>query len=108
MDPISHVLSDLVKQALEEVAPTLITKALEECLPAVLRRASLPVYLDKKQLMELTGWSARKVEYVKAERRLPFIRRGRTVLFPTDAVEEFFEAGRVDAYCARTQNGGAR
>jgi excisionase family DNA binding protein len=74
-----------------------VQDALSETLPAALRQATEKKYLTKRELMDLTGWSARTVEYKKTERKIPFIRRGRTILFPTEEVYEWLEEGRVEA-----------
>jgi excisionase family DNA binding protein len=74
-----------------------VQHALSETLPTALRQATEKKYLTKRELMDLTGWSARTVEYKKTERKIPFIRRGRTILFPTEEVYEWLEQGRVEA-----------
>jgi len=74
-----------------------VQNALSQMLPSALRQATEKKYLTKKELMGLTGWSARTVEYKKSERKIPFIRRGRTILFPTQEVYEWLEEGRVEA-----------
>jgi excisionase family DNA binding protein len=74
-----------------------VQNALSETLPTALRQATEKKYLTKRELMDLTGWSARTVEYKKSERKIPFIRRGRTILFPTEEVYAWLEKGRVEA-----------
>ncbi len=54
-------------------------------------------YMTKRELMALTGWSSRQVEYRKSSGDLPFIRRNRLVLFPTNEVLSWLEEGRVPA-----------
>lgn len=71
-----------------------VGSALKGALPEILRRANTKPYLTKSELMELTGWSSRTVEYRKKS-GLPFVRQGRLVLFPTDAVYDWLEEGRV-------------
>jgi excisionase family DNA binding protein len=51
--------------------------------------------LTKKELMDLTGWSSRTVEYKKAEGIIPYVRQGRLCLFPTDEILAWLEEGRV-------------
>ena len=62
-----------------------------------LRRLPDKPYMTKRELMALTGWSSRQVEYKKAQGQIPFIRRDRLVLFPTDEFFPWLEAGRVPA-----------
>lgn len=80
---------------LRELLSEELTHALNTVLPEVVRRATAKPYLTKAELMELTGWSSRQVEYKKSKRTIPFVRRGRLVLFPTDEVFAYLEEGRV-------------
>ncbi len=68
-----------------------------EILPDAIRRATAKEYLTKAELMKLTGWSSRQVEYKKERRALTFVRRGRTVLFPSEAVFAYLEEAVVPA-----------
>ena len=72
-----------------------VESALSGILAEEIRKATTKPYLTKKELMHLTGWSSRQVEYRKANRSIPFVRRGRTILFPTDEIYAFLEQGRV-------------
>jgi excisionase family DNA binding protein len=86
----------LVTLVADAVRPA-VSAALTDCLPELLRRAALSVYLTKQELGTLTGWSTRKIDYLVAERRIPVVRRGRTVLFRTEDVERYLEEGYVPA-----------
>ena len=90
-----HIIA--TREALESVVEEAVTRALIEALPEAVRRANEKPFLTKREVMELTGWSSRQVEYKKANRELPFIRRGRTILFPTDAVHAYLNEGLVPA-----------
>jgi excisionase family DNA binding protein len=97
VDPAALALAirAVLGDALREEVRAAVEAAITARLPEVIRRASLPPYLTRAEVCALTGWSERKVDYLRAERRLPFIRRGRTVLFPTSEVEAFLDAGHV-------------
>ncbi len=90
---MSHPLV-VSRDDLELIVDKTAKKTAEETLKR-LRQAIQPAYLTKAQLMELTGWSSRQVEYRKSKRQIPFIRRGRTVLFPYDEIVAWIEEGRV-------------
>lgn len=79
-----------------------VHEAVREAVPAAVRAATRKPYLTKAELMELTGWSSRTVEYRKANRAIPFVRHGRTVLFPTDEVEAYLREGYVPAKTPRS------
>ena len=72
-----------------------VRQAVREEVPEAVRLGTRQPYLTKKALQEWTGWSARKIEYMKSKRKITFIRRGRTVLFPTKEVIAYLEEGRV-------------
>lgn len=60
----------------------------------------MPTHLTKAKLREITGWSSRTVEYKKAQGEIPYIRRGRLVLFPTDEIMAYLREGYVPARTA--------
>lgn len=104
-DPLLTLVQNLVSDAVRAEVQTAVEAALTGTLPAIIRRAALPAFLTKRELAELTGWSIRKIDYLRAQRRIPFIRHGRTVLFPTAEVEAFLMQGHVPALGAG-QTGG--
>ena len=91
MSEIILVKSDHLRSIVAEG----VREAVRSEVPAAVRLGVKKSYMTKKELMELTGWSSRQVEYRKANRSIPFIRRGRTILFPTDDLYAFLEEGRV-------------
>ena len=95
MQELSDALRDVVIAALEEVAPEILANTMEEILPGVIRRAKLPVYLTNNDLEELTGWGSRKIAYLRKERKIPFIKHGRKILYPTDEIEAYLREGLV-------------
>ena len=86
----------LTARQIEEYIDKSIRSTMEELVPKIVRRATQKLYLSKKDLMELTGWSSRQVEYRKANRSIPFVKRGRTILFPTEEIYQFLEDGKVE------------
>lgn len=80
-------LSALIERAVEA--------AVSRAVPPAVERGTRRPYMTKAELMELTGWSSRTVEYRKAQRQIPYVRQGRTVLFPTGEVEAYLRAGYV-------------
>lgn len=80
---------------LEEVVDKALEEALHKHLPETIRRATTKAYLTKQELMDLTGWSSRQVEYKKSQREIPFVRRGRLILFPTADIYTYLDEGFV-------------
>lgn len=87
----------LTAAQVERLAAAAAVDALRRTLPAAIKQATTKPYLTKAELMELTGWSSRQVEYKKSKRELSYVKRGRLVLFPSDEVFAYLEAGRVPA-----------
>lgn len=83
------------QEALNNAIQQALNSALSEQLPDVIRMATTKPYLTKKELMALTGWSSRQVEYKKSQRQIPFVRQGRLVLFPTKEVYAYLNEGYV-------------
>ena len=96
-DLLTDALRALLASALEERLVPVVRRAVEDALPAVVRRAALPRYLSKAELAELTGWSPRKVDYLRERGRLPYVKVGRSVRFRTDDVERLLDEARVEA-----------
>lgn len=92
-DSLRALAADAVRDAVQPA----VAAALAAAMPEILRRAALPVYLSRQQVMEMTGWSDRKLAYLQAKRRLAFVKRGRTVVFRTADVEAYLGDGYVPA-----------
>ena len=91
----THIL--ITPEDVREAVAQAFANDLRPELVRMIREATLPPYLTKKKLQDLTGWSDRQVEYKKSKREIPFIRRGRLVLFPTDDILAYLNEGRVPA-----------
>ncbi len=96
-DPLFESLRVFLIAAVAEAIGPAVRQAVEDALPEVARRAALPQYLNKAELSELTGWSTRKIDYMRTKRTLPYVRQGRTVLFRTADVEGMLMEGYVPA-----------
>ncbi len=83
--------------ALGGVLKSALSEALTDVLPAVIRRASLPAYLTRDELADLTGWSVRKIDYRRQVGLLPYTRVGRSIRFRTADVESLLDEARVEA-----------
>lgn len=83
------------RDALQDAVTEALKSALDQHLPEAIQRATSKPYLTKPELMKLTGWSSRQVEYKKSRREIPFVRQGRLVLFPTDEIYAYLNQGYV-------------
>ena len=83
------------REALSDAISDALDSALKQHLPELIQRATQKPYLTKVELMELTGWSSRQVEYKKSKREIPYVRQGRLILFPTEDVFAYLDQGYV-------------
>ena len=83
------------KEVIERIVHDALHETLLQLLPKAIQRATTKPYLTKPELMELTGWSSRQIEYKKSKREIPFIRRRRLILFPTEEIHAYLEEGRI-------------
>lgn len=85
----------------EEQFRAAIAEAVEAKLPDAVaegvRRALQKEYLTPGEVCQLTGWSRRKLAYLKKERAIPFVQRGRTVLFLYSGLIGYLSEGLVPA-----------
>jgi hypothetical protein len=79
VENIKIIISEIICEVLSEEPPKLIREALRK------------EYLTQKELKELTGWSQRKMFYLRETRQIPFIQHGRSVLYPYDGIIEFLK-----------------
>ena len=80
------------KQELEEVIKKAVTELFEMELPAIIRKINRKEWLNTEELMEMTGWSRRTLQYLRDKRRIPFSQEGRRILYPTDGIEEYLKS----------------
>jgi len=83
------------KETIKSIISDIIREALSEELPKLIREAMRKEYLTSKELKELTGWSPRKMCYLRETRRIPFIQHGRSVLYPYDEIKEFLNKHHI-------------
>ena len=88
---IAVISADQLRSIVDES----VRGAISRTLPPAIRQAAETPLMTKVELMKLTGWSSRTVEYRKAEGSIPFIRRNRTVLFPRDEIISWLREGYV-------------
>ena len=97
MEAPPGTLDELVPLLLAQAIRPAVVEVLAEVLPEQVRRALAPPYYTKKALMDLTGYSARKVEYMKERREIDHCKVGRLTVFPREAVHAYLDAGLVPA-----------
>ena len=97
MDPLFVFLKRVMTEVAHDVVRPIVVEALEAVMPGAIRRAATPPYLDRKGLAKFTGWSERKISYMKARNQLPFVQHGASVRYPTEEIEAMLREGYVPA-----------
>lgn len=82
-------------EELQGIVNEVVQKALKEALPKAIEEAKRKPYLNTDEVMELTGWARRTVQHLRDTRQIEFIQHSKKILYPRNALDEFFEKGRV-------------
>lgn len=84
------------KEELNETVSEAVKELFNQELPSIIRKATRKDWLNTNELMELTGWSRRTIQYLRDERRIPFSQEGRRILYPTEGIEEYLRSNQID------------
>ena len=74
-----------------------VLKALMDQLPKAIEEANRKPYLTQEDMVELSGWSRRTLQYLRDTEQIDFIQHGRKILYPRDAVDAFLKQCRIKA-----------
>jgi hypothetical protein len=83
------------KENIKSIISEIIREVISEELPKLIREAMQKEYLTPKELKELTGWSQRKMFYLRQTEQIPFIQHGRSVLYPYNGIIEFLKKHHI-------------
>lgn len=84
------------KEELQEAVNQAVETILIQKLPSLIRRSTRKNWLTTEDLIELTGWSRRTIQYLRDQRRIPFSQEGRRILYPTDGIEEYLRSNQIE------------
>ncbi|MDZ7659638.1 helix-turn-helix domain-containing protein [Fodinibius sp.] len=91
---MKHYISS--KEELNETVKKAVEELLQKELPSILRKAKRKEWINTNELMELTGWSRRTIQYLRDEKRIPFSQEGHRILYPMDGIEEYLRSNQVN------------
>jgi helix-turn-helix protein len=91
-----------------EELETILRRQIDDALSTApaLRKEDKKVFLTNSETSELIGWSLRQLAYKRASGDLPYIKRGRTVLYRQEDIEAFLMEGYVPAKKTRILDRG--
>jgi ribosome-binding ATPase YchF (GTP1/OBG family) len=75
-----------------------IQAAMNDAIPSIIRRASAKEWMTKDEVLEMTGWSDRTLQYMRTSRQIPFSKHNRKIMYPTDGIEQFLTDHNVLPY----------
>lgn len=81
------VIERLIGEAVERV--------LSDRLPSIVREATVKPFLSQSEVRDLTGWSNRKLSYIRETKQVEFTPLGRSYLYRTASLMRFLEEKRI-------------
>lgn len=83
------------RNELEELIHSAVKSTIREMVPSLLREATQKEYLTKDEVMKLTGFSSRKLQYLRDTRQIPYNQHGRKIVYPYEGVKQFLEINKI-------------
>lgn len=83
VDEIKMIINQAVKEVIQSV------------LPGLVKEANAKPWLTKSELKKKTGWSDRRIQYLRESKQIPFSQTGRSVLYDNQGVEAFLRAHQI-------------
>lgn len=83
------------KSELDEAIQKAVHSSMRQIVPELVRKATRKEYLTKEELIELTGFSSRKIQMLRDARAIPFTQHGRKILYPYDGIIKYLESFKV-------------
>jgi hypothetical protein len=86
----SETLRTLIRDAVAE--------AVSEQVPGIVKQATAKDWLTKTDVLEMTGWSERTLQYMRQSRQIPFSKHNRKIMYPSDGIQQFLTDHNVLPY----------
>ena len=93
----------LRKEEFTAILSESITPIIRDEVRSALQRANRKAYLTNQEFCDLTGWSRRQAAYKRQKGELPYIKRGRTILYRTTDVHAWLDEGVVPSQSRRSE-----
>jgi hypothetical protein len=72
-----------------------IQEAIVIAIPIIMKRATAKDWLTKDEVLKMTGWSARTLQYMRTSRQIPFSKHDRKIMYPSAGIEQFLNEHNV-------------
>lgn len=83
------------KDELQTIIEDAVSRTMRSVVPDLVRQATQKEFLTKEEVMRLTGFSSRKLQYLRDTREIPYTQHGRKILYPYKGVLEFLESNKI-------------
>ena len=90
---MSTVVTDV--SVIERIVGEAVQRAVSEQLPALVQRAAVKPFLNQSEVRDLTGFSNRKLAYLRKTKQVEYTPLGRSYLYSTKSLLDFLEEKRV-------------
>lgn len=78
-----------------------IQKAIADVVPGIVKQATAKDWLTKDEVLEMTGWSSRTLQYMRTSRQIPFSKHNRKIMYPAAGIEQFLTEHNVIPYAKK-------
>lgn len=82
-----------------ETLRTLIREAVAEAVsdqvPSIVKQATAKEWLTKADVIDMTGWSERTLQYMRQSRQIPFSKHNRKIMYPSAGIQQFLKDHNV-------------
>lgn len=82
---------------IREIIRESVRAELAESLSKLIKRATKKEYFTSKEVRDLTGFSSRKLCYLRDEGKIDFVQHGKSVMYPAEPLFEFLERHHIRA-----------
>jgi hypothetical protein len=72
-----------------------IHRAFEDAIPSIVKKVTAKDWLTKDEVLEMTGWSSRTLQYMRTSRQIPFSKHNRKIMYPSAGIEQFLKDHNV-------------
>lgn len=82
---------------IEKILRDIIRDELERALPDLVRESTSKEFLTIDETVELTGFSKRHLQYLRDEKKIPYHKHGKKILYRRSDVLKFLQDNHVKA-----------
>lgn len=86
-DTLIFTKASILKQVIDQI--------FDERIPDIAEKSNEKAFLTKSEVMALTGWSSRKLQYMRSSNQISYVKHGRSIVYPTEELYNLLEAHHI-------------